>query len=118
MGQHLKEKDVAALEIAPLIFDRVDELQCLFECRDRFAREACCAGANTGRATNPALKPTAIEPKTSFAPSMAKVICWLACASVLSVTMMRGMYVPWPPISAPLIMPLPASIERPSGSGG
>ncbi len=56
--------------------------------------------------------------KNALLPFIAKAICALAVALVASVTMISGVYVPWPPINGLVISPDDASIVNPSGSGG
>jgi len=51
-------------------------------------------------------------------PLMAKLICCVAVPFVESVTMKSGAYVPCPPICEPVIAPVLASSDKPSGGGG
>jgi len=51
-------------------------------------------------------------------PLIAKLIVWVACALVESVTMISGEYAPCPPTKALLISPVDALKIIPSGRGG
>jgi len=56
--------------------------------------------------------------RNTLLPLIAMLICCVACACAESVTTNSGVYVPWPPISELLTLPVDALRDIPSGNGG